>query len=79
MSSYLNDILKSGKQILTNTKQPKPESAAVPKASSLTPTGSQIETNPHKAFVKRTIQKKPKKADVVEEFKNFIASAEAQL
>ena len=37
------------------------------------------ETDPHRRFVKRTIDARPKKSDLVEEFKTFIEKAEQAL
>lgn len=73
MSAYLDDVLKAGRRILTDTKTPK---LIVKKEKAM---GSPTETDPHKIFIRRTIQEKPKKAVVVEEIKRFITSAEALL
>jgi hypothetical protein len=54
--------------IVKKTKETKP--------SSLT---NKPEADPHKVLVKRIIQDKPKKQDVVEEFKRFIKVAEEAL
>lgn len=74
MSAYLDDVLKAGRRILTDTKTPK----LIVKKEKAT-VGSPTETDPHKIFIRRTIQEKPKKAIVVEEIKRFITSAEALL
>jgi hypothetical protein len=73
MSAYLDDVLKAGRRILTDTKTPK----LIVKKEKVS--GSPTETDPHKIFIRRTIQEKPKKAVVVEEIKRFITSAEALL
>jgi len=38
-----------------------------------------IDSDPHKVFTKRTIAEKPKKSDIIDEFKKFIKSAEEKL
>lgn len=73
MSQYLKDILSSGRRILDDTKGLPHKEAKPPKPSSLS---NPPETDPHKVFIKRTIQERPKKADVVDEFKKFIKQAE---
>lgn len=78
MSDYLSQLMKSGKKLLTDTKTPatKEKRQAVAKSAiESTPT----ESDPHKAFVKRTISEKPKKTEVVEEFKKFIKAEESKL
>lgn len=76
MSSYLDEVLKSGKKILEDTKTP-----ALPKKKGEKPKSldAPIETDPHKVMIRRTISEKPKKSDLVDEFKKFITSAEAEL
>lgn len=69
MSNSIADFLKSGKKLLEDTKLPKmtaPKNAKVPEPSG----------DPHKMFIRRTIQERPKKAEVVAELKKFIAAAE---
>ena len=77
MSAYLDSILKSGRQILNDTKATKTGKAADP--TPLQKQSTLVEQNPHKAFVKQTIQNKPSKKDVVEKFRYFIQEAEANL
>ena len=73
MSAYLDDVVKTGRKILLDTKAPR----KVPvKGKAISPMGSPAETDPHKIFVRRTIQEKPKKSVVVDEFKRFIKTAE---
>jgi hypothetical protein len=74
MSAYLDDLLKTGRKILEDTKTPK---IVVKKGKETI--GSPTETDPHKVFIRRTIQEKPKKTVVVEEIKRFITAAEALL
>lgn len=69
MSNVLADFMKSGKKILDDTKLPKltpPKNAKIPEPSG----------DPHKMFIRRTIQERPKKTEVVAEFKKFIEAAE---
>lgn len=73
MSAYLNDFFKSGKKILEDTKSP-----AIKKEKAKPPAlGTPTDSDPHKVFIKRMIQERPKKKDVVEEFEKFIKAAEA--
>lgn len=74
MSSYLKDVMSSGRKILGDTKTPKQSKETKPSSVQEPP-----ESDPHKIFVKRTINEKPKKAQVVEEMKRFIKAAEDQL
>ena len=67
-------MLKAGRKILTDTKTPK---LIIKKSKEQI--GSPTETDPHKVFIRRTIQEKPKKAAIVEEIKRFITAAEALL
>lgn len=75
MSAYLQDMIKSGKKIITDTKVPAKmiEKGSKKKVSSM---DTPVETNPHKMLIRRTIQEKPKKSELVEEFKKFIQAAE---
>lgn len=77
MSAYLDNILKSGRQILSDTKATKAvKTTDIP---TLAKQSMMVEQNPHKAFIKQTIQNKPTKKDVVEKMRYFIHEAEAQL
>lgn len=73
-SDYLKDMMKSGRKILGDTKTPKMTKATKPSSLGNTP-----ESDPHKILVKRAIQDKPKKQELVEEFQRFIRAAEAEL
>lgn len=75
MSSYLDDLLKSGKRIISDTKTPAPVKQSKDKKA-LGPLGKPEETNPHKILVRRTIQEKPKKSELIEEFAKFIKAEE---
>ena len=72
MSNPLADFMKSGKKLLEDTKLPKLAPAKNAKIPAVT-------GDPHKMFVRRTIQERPKKAEVVAELKKFISAAEEQL
>jgi hypothetical protein len=74
-SQYLTDIMNAGKKILEDTKAPRRivKKAEKPNAASQEPT----DNDPHKVLIRRTIQEKPKKSDLIDEFKRFIDSAEA--
>ena len=78
MSDYLNQVLKTGRTLLKDTKQPasKEKREAVAK-SKTTPTVE--DSDPHKVFIKKTISEKPKKLDVVESMKRFIKAEETKL
>lgn len=76
MSSYLKDVLSSGRKILGDTKQlPVKDggSKAKPKPSSI---HNPPESDPHKIFIKRAISERPKKSEMVDEIKKFIKQAE---
>jgi hypothetical protein len=72
MGNELREFMKSGKTLITDTKTPrqlKPKEKAKPDEIG----------DPHKMFVRQTIQNKPKKLELVEEFKKFIKVEEAKL
>jgi hypothetical protein len=72
MGNELKEFMKSGKVLITDTKTPrqlKPKEKAKPDEVG----------DPHKMFVRQTIQNKPKKLELVEEFKKFIKVEEAKL
>jgi hypothetical protein len=74
----LRDFLSSGRKLLQDTKAPRRALEKKTKVQDAL-TGEVKETDPHKVFIKRTIQEKPKKAEVITEFKKFIEQAEALL
>lgn len=79
MDSNYRDFVSSGRALITDTKTPKVKSASVkaPKnAIDAVPVGSQ---DPHRVLIKRCIDDKIKKSEVVEEFKKFIQAAEEAL
>jgi hypothetical protein len=78
MSETLKDFLNSGRKLITDTKikyiKNNSKEAKVLKEKPI-----EAPDDPHKTFVRRTILEKPKKQDIVEEFKKFIKSAEEHL
>lgn len=79
-SAVLNDLFKAGKSIIADTKTTRKEVVKVKKVEKgIPPLGTPGETDPHKSFVKRTIQELPKKSVVIDGFKKFIDQAEADL
>lgn len=75
-NGYLSHVLKSGKKILNDTKAP----ATKEKREKIAKNAQEpVESDPHKAFIKKTITEKPKKEDVVKELKRFIEEAESKL
>jgi hypothetical protein len=75
-NGYLSSVLKAGKKILIDTKAP----ATKEKRDKIAKNAQEpVESDPHKAFIKKTITEKPKKEDVVKELKRFIEEAEARL
>jgi len=77
MDSNFKEFLTSGKALLTDTKTIKPKSTSVkgPKKGMDVP----LSQDSHKVLVKRCIDDRIPKKDVVEEFKKFIDAAEAEL
>ena len=77
MSSYLKDVLSSGRKILGDTKQlpikDSKDGKAKPKPSSI---HNPPESDPHKVFIKRAISERPKKTEMIDEIKKFIKQAE---
>lgn len=73
-ADYLKDILSSGRAILGDTKVPKPQGKTKPSSVTEPP-----ESDPHKIFIKKTINEKPPKKDVVEQLKRFCKAAEDEL
>ena len=72
MGNELKEFMKSGKVLITDTKTPrqlKPKEKAKPEEIG----------DPHRMFVRQTIQNKPKKSELVEEFKKFIKIEEDKL
>jgi hypothetical protein len=75
-SSYLSNLLKSGKQILADTKLP----ASKEKREKIVKNASEpVDADPHRAFIKKTITDKPPKDEVVKQLERFIKEAEDKL
>jgi hypothetical protein len=71
------EFLNSGRALITDTKTPKVKSESVkaPKKGTDVP----VSSDPHRVLIKRMIEDKIKKSDVIEEFKKFIQAAEEAL
>jgi len=78
MDNTFREFMSSGKALITDTKTPKVKSESVkaPKKSLDVVVESK---DPHRVLIKRCIDEKIKKSDVIEEFKKFIQSAEEAL
>lgn len=75
-NGYLSQVLKTGRKILTDTKAP----ATKEKREKIAQNAKEpVESDPHKAFIKKTITEKPKKEDVLKDFRRFIEEAESKL
>jgi hypothetical protein len=78
MDGAYKEFVSSGRALITDTKTAKVKSESVKKAS----TGFQTppaDKDPHKVLIRRCIDDKIKKSDIVEEFKKFIESAENEM
>lgn len=71
------EFLASGRALITDTKaaKVKSESVKAPKKGTDVP----VSGDPHRVLIKRCIDDKIKKSEVIEEFKKFIQAAEAAL
>ena len=78
MSDYLQQLFASGRKLLGDTKQPKPShnKKATP---TIEAAAHNLETDPHKIFIKRMITERPKKPEAIKEIKKLILMAEAEL
>ena len=72
MDATYRTFIESGKSLLLDTKIPRKKKQ---NAMTLEP----LDADPHKALVKRVIASKPKKSELVEDFKKFIKEAEDEL
>ena len=82
MSDFLKEFLTSGKKLLTDTKTPKQlKTVASSKGKPSRPAaaGSIPDTDPHKVFVKRAIQEKLKKEEIVKQIQKFCDEEDAKL
>jgi len=75
MDQNFKEFLASGKSLISDTKVPKSQTVKAPKKGMDAP----VSSNPHHNFIKRCIDDKIKKSEVVEEFKKFIEQAESEL
>lgn len=77
MDNNFREFLASGKALVTDTKTPKVKSESVkaPKKGM----DVQVSSDPHRVLIRRCIDDKIKKSDVIVEFKKFIDAAEAAL
>lgn len=81
MDENLQRLFKTGRKLLVDTKARKPVTEA-PKKGKIPPlgtAGSAVETDPHKGFIKRCIQEKPKKADMIKDIERLIQMEEERL
>lgn len=69
------DFLSSGRALITDTKTLKVKAESVKKSKAGFDT-QPTDKDPHKTLIRRCIDDKIKKSDVVEEFKKFIEGAE---
>ena len=78
MDGTYKEFLSSGRALITDTKTAKVKSESVKKAKSGFDTPP-MDKDPHKTLIRRCIEDKIKKSDVVEEFKKFIEIAENEM
>jgi len=78
MDGNFKEFMASGKGLITDTKTPKVKAQSV-KASKVGLEAPVECKDPHRMLIKRCIDDRIKKSEVIEEFKKFIDSAEAQL
>jgi len=81
MNETLKEFFASGKKLLTDTKTPKPPNPPSKQKGKLTApaAGSQIESDPHKIFIKRAIDEKMKAVDIVKQIQKFCDAEDALL
>lgn len=79
MDSTLKSLLDSGRRILSDSKTPRLAQKKKEVSRDEALGAGPAETDPHKVFVKRTINEKPKKAELIKDIKRFIQVAEADL
>jgi hypothetical protein len=78
MDGTYKEFLSSGRALITDTKTAKVKSESVKKAKSGFDTPP-MDKDPHKTLIRRCIEDKIKKSDIVEEFKKFIEVAENEM
>lgn len=81
MSDYLNQLMKSGRMILGDTKQTKipPTKAGKKGKASMAEVSGVMEQDPHRNFIKWCVSEKPKAKEIIKQFQKFIEGAEAAL
>ena len=79
MSSFVNDFLQSGRRLVVDTKQPKIRKTERPKDPNTGKPALPVAQDAYQVFIKRCINDKPAKKEVVEDIKRFIEAAEAKL
>ena len=75
MDGTYREFLASGRALITDTKTAKVKSESVKKAKAGFDTPP-ADKDPHRVLIRRCIDDRIKKSDIVEEFKNFIQQAE---
>ena len=75
MDGTYGEFLKSGRALITDTKTAKVKSESVKKAKTGFDTPP-ADKDPHRTLIRRCIDDKIKKSDVIEVFKTFIEQAE---
>jgi len=78
MDGTYREFLSSGRALITDTKTPKVKSESVKKAKTGFDTPP-LEKDPHRVLIRRCVDDKIKKSDVIEEFKKFIETAENEM
>jgi len=78
MDGTYKEFLSSGRALITDTKTAKVKSESVKKAKSGFDTPP-MDKDPHKTLIRRAIDDKIKKSDIVEVFKTFIEQAENEM
>jgi hypothetical protein len=78
MDGTYKEFLSSGRALITDTKTAKVKSESVKKAKSGFDTPP-ADKDPHKTLIRRCIDDKIKKSDIIEEFKKFIEAAENEM
>lgn len=73
MSTAYDEMIKSGRKLLQDTKTPAPMKKKDTKTKSI---DTPIDSDPHKVMIRRTIQELPKKKELIEEFQKFITAQE---
>lgn len=78
MDGNFKDFVQSGRSLITDTKTPKVKSQSV-KQNKVGLEAPVTEKDPHRVLIRRCIDDRIKKSEVIEEFKKFIVAAEAAL